>query len=36
MIRCVGIMSEELIINEIENNKDEYIEFLRELIQAES
>jgi len=36
MIRCVGIMSEELIINEIENNKDEYIEFLRELIQADS
>ena len=29
-------MSEELIINEIENNKDEYIEFLRELIQADS
>ena len=36
MISCVGIMSEELIINEIENNKDEYIEFLRELIQADS
>ena len=29
-------MSEELLMNEIENNKDEYIEFLRELIQAES
>lgn len=36
MISCVGIMSEELIINEIENNKDEYVEFLRELIQADS
>lgn len=36
MICCVGIMSEELIISEIENNKDEYIEFLRELIQADS
>ena len=36
MISCVGMMSEELIINEIENNKDEYIEFLRDLIKAES
>jgi len=29
-------MDEELILNEIENNAEEYIEFLRELIQAES
>ena len=29
-------MSEELLMNEIENNKEEYIEFLRDLIQAES
>jgi len=29
-------MSEEQILNEIENNKEEYIEFLRELIQTES
>ncbi|MFW9875125.1 MAG: M20 family metallopeptidase [Candidatus Thorarchaeota archaeon] len=29
-------MSEELIFNEIENNRDEYIEFFRELIQTES
>ncbi len=29
-------MSEELIINEIENNKEEYVEFLRELIKANS
>ena len=29
-------MSEELIFNEIENNQDEYIEFFRELLQAES
>lgn len=29
-------MSEDLILNEIEDNKEEYIEFLRELIQAES
>lgn len=29
-------MSEELILNEIDNNADEYIEFLRELIQTES
>ncbi|MCK4479965.1 MAG: M20 family metallopeptidase [Candidatus Lokiarchaeota archaeon] len=29
-------MSEELILNEIENNTEEYIEFLRELVQAES
>ncbi len=30
------IMSEEVIISEIDNNKEEYIEFLRELIRAES
>ena len=29
-------MSEELIFDEIENNREEYIEFLRELIQTES
>jgi succinyl-diaminopimelate desuccinylase len=29
-------MDEELIIQEIEDNKDEYIEFLRDLIQTES
>ena len=29
-------MSKELLLNEMENNKDENIEFLRELIQAES
>jgi len=29
-------MSEELILNEIENNTEEYIEFFRELIQTES
>ena len=29
-------MSEELLLNEIEKNKDEYIEFLRDLIKAES
>jgi len=29
-------LSEELIINEIENNKDEYIEFLKILVQTES
>ncbi|MFX0030829.1 MAG: M20 family metallopeptidase [Candidatus Hermodarchaeota archaeon] len=29
-------MSEELILNEIEKNREEYIEFLRNLIQAES
>ncbi|UCC21147.1 MAG: M20 family metallopeptidase [Promethearchaeota archaeon] len=29
-------MSEELIFNEIENNRDEYIEFFRELIQTDS
>jgi len=29
-------MSEEIILNEIESNTEEYIEFLRELIQAES
>ncbi|UCD01644.1 MAG: M20 family metallopeptidase [Promethearchaeota archaeon] len=29
-------MSEELILNEINNNTEEYIEFLRELIQTES
>ena len=29
-------MSEEQILNEIENNKEEYIEFLRDLIQTES
>ncbi|MCK4779054.1 MAG: M20/M25/M40 family metallo-hydrolase [Candidatus Lokiarchaeota archaeon] len=29
-------MSEELILKEIENNKEEYIEFFRELIKTES
>ncbi|MFX1503931.1 MAG: M20 family metallopeptidase, partial [Promethearchaeota archaeon] len=29
-------MSEELILNEIENNKDEYIEFFKTIVQAES
>lgn len=29
-------MSEEQILNEIESNKEEYIEFLRELVQTES
>ena len=29
-------MSDEQILNEIESNKEEYIEFLRELIQTES
>ena len=29
-------MSEELIIKEIDDNKEEYIEFLRELIKAKS
>ena len=29
-------MNEELIVNEIENNREEYIEFLRDLIQTES
>ncbi|GAI61315.1 unnamed protein product, partial [marine sediment metagenome] len=29
-------MGEELILNEIENNREEYIEFLKELIQTES
>jgi succinyl-diaminopimelate desuccinylase len=32
----VIILSEELILKEIENNKEEYIEFLRELIKSES
>ena len=29
-------MSEELILKEIENNKEEYVEFFRELIKTES
>ena len=29
-------MSEELILNEIESNKDEYIAFLQELIKTDS
>ena len=29
-------MDEKLILDEIENNKEEYIEFLRDLIQTES
>ncbi|MFW9971206.1 MAG: M20 family metallopeptidase [Candidatus Odinarchaeota archaeon] len=29
-------MSEELILNEIENNKDEYIEFFKTIVQTES
>ena len=29
-------MNEELILNEIENNSEEYIEFLKDLIQTES
>jgi succinyl-diaminopimelate desuccinylase len=30
------MLSEELILNEIESNKEEYIEFLRKLVQTES
>ncbi|MFX0145108.1 MAG: M20/M25/M40 family metallo-hydrolase, partial [Candidatus Hodarchaeota archaeon] len=29
-------MSEELILNEIENNKEEYIDFLKKIVQSES
>ena len=30
------VLGEELILNEIENNAEEYIEFLKKLIQSES
>lgn len=36
MYSCDVMMSGELLLNEIENNKEEYIEFLRELIKSES
>jgi succinyl-diaminopimelate desuccinylase len=32
----VVILSEKLILNEIDNNKDEYVEFLKLLVQSES